>query len=26
VPLLGWARTVLSDVLGEPQPAVPAGV
>ena len=26
VPLLDWARTVLSDVLGEPQPAVPAGV
>jgi transcription-repair coupling factor (superfamily II helicase) len=26
VPLLDWARTVLSDVLGEPQPAVAAGV
>src|SRR5690349_2804057 len=26
VPLLDWARTVLSYVLGEPQPAVAAGV
>jgi transcription-repair coupling factor (superfamily II helicase) len=26
VPLLDWARTMLSDVLGEPQPAVAAGV
>ncbi|HEY7103560.1 MAG TPA: transcription-repair coupling factor [Mycobacteriales bacterium] len=26
VPLLDWARSVLSDVLGEPEPAVAAGV
>jgi transcription-repair coupling factor (superfamily II helicase) len=26
VPLLDWARAVLSDVLGEPEPAVAAGV